>query len=108
MNKRRDVNYNKLLDICSKYNYNIEDIYIKEKYWRFDINPNKPTNNEMRDEIRDLEEESNYVCQTCWKKSKQYWDYWWRYTHHCLYHYILLLANKFSRKIRRYFTAKYK
>lgn len=65
-----------VLKLCKEYNINPDEIYIKQKYGRFDINPNWWPS-EFMDKIYDLEESSYYICDVCWKKWKLREDLWW-------------------------------
>lgn len=93
-NKRYTKNINKLSNACMLNWVDIDNVFYKEKYGRFDMTSYKwwPA---FQHAIDKIEDESLDMCQTCWKTSRQYWDDWWWVTHHCLKHYILLKLNKF-------------
>jgi len=97
--KRWDRNMQILEAACVLYNADIDKIMKKEKYWRFDLSnwggwiPYKV--------LSKIEDDSLDMCETCWKTSKQYRDYGWWYTHHCLKHYLLLKLKKILWKLKR-------
>lgn len=107
MNKWRDVNYDKLVKLCKEYKVDPNRIMTKEKYWRFDISwriyDAKPS---FYRKLEQIEYDSENICQTCWKESKQYRDWWGWYTHHCLKHYLLLKIKIIIRKIKFLFRTQ--
>ena len=101
MNKRRKANEDKLQDICKPYWVDWHKIDTKEKYGRFDIwwcwvPLVKPS---LIKKLQDLEDESYEMCQTCWKKSKQYWASNWWMAHYCLKHFIILTVKRYIKKL---------
>lgn len=107
MNKRRDKNIDKLQKVCDKHNYDIKNIYCKEKRGGFDVTPMLHNNEDMFNDISEIENESYNMCETCWKTSKQFWfNYWW-VTHHCFKHYIIIFIKNRFRKLRNLWNKIY-
>ena len=97
--KRRDKNMMILEAACILHNADIDKIMKKEKYGRFDLsNWGSWLPYEV---LSKIENDSLNMCETCWKTSRQYWDYGWWYTHHCLKHYILLKIKLIIRWIKK-------
>lgn len=62
-----EINMGKLKEVCDRYDVDIDKIMTKEKYGRFDISwtgvGKQPQ--EFYDELRDVEMDSNDICQEC-------------------------------------------
>lgn len=82
-----------LLSLCIEYNIDPNEMYIKEKYGRFDINPNHGWPSMFMNKVSELEHRSYYICDVCWKKWLLRDDLWWVRTL-CSKHYKEVLSNK--------------
>ena len=108
LNKTRDKRWDKnekiLKAACILYWADFDKITKKEKYWRYDLTDRHSCL--PYEVLFKIENDSLNMCETCWKTSRQYWDYGGRHTHHCLKHYLILILKKHIRililKLKRY------
>lgn len=91
-------NENKLKNACKEHWADFDKIMKKEKYWRYDLSDR--WSGIPHDVMYKIEDESLDMCQTCGKTSRQFRDYGWRYTHHCLKHFLLLKIKILWKRIK--------
>lgn len=82
---------------CKMYGVPTEIIYLKEKYWTFNISVMWLAPNDFLIECNRLEKESETICEVCGRNGKTRYNTWW-YKTLCLYHHIVRSIQRYRRK----------